>query len=61
MSQAEQRQLSATGYVELVLGDLRPKSVMHVVTEIDPSSGAIFARNSYNSEFSDTDCFLSNR
>ena len=27
------RRLSATGYVEWVLGDLRPKSAMHVVTE----------------------------
>lgn len=45
------RRLSATGYVEWVLGDLRPKSAMHVVTEIDPASGALFARNAYNSEF----------
>ena len=46
------RRLSVTGYVEWVLGDLRPKSAMHVITEIDPTSGALFARNSYNSEFS---------
>jgi cellobiose phosphorylase len=46
------RRLSATGYVEWVLGDLRPKSMMHVITEIDPKSGALFARNSYNTEFS---------
>jgi cellobiose phosphorylase len=52
------RKLSATGYVELVLGDLRPKSVMHVITEIDSSSGAIYARNSYNSEFSDRNTFF---
>ena len=45
------RKLSATGYVEWVLGDLRPKSTMHVVTELDPASGAVFARNSYNTEF----------
>lgn len=45
------RRLSATGYVEWVLGDLRPKSAMHVVTEIDAVSGALFARNAYNSEF----------
>ena len=31
------RRLSATGYVEWVLGDLRPKTTMHVVTEIDPA------------------------
>jgi len=45
------RKLSATGYVEWVLGDLRPKSAMHVTTEIDPRSGALFARNPYNTEF----------
>ena len=46
------RRLSVTGYVEWVLGDLRPKSAMHVITEIDPGSGALFARNPYNIEFS---------
>ena len=45
------RRMSATGYVEWVLGDLRSKSALHVVTEIDPTSGALFARNAYNSEF----------
>ncbi len=44
------RKLSATGYVEWVLGDLRPKSVMHVVTELDHKSGAVFARNPYHTE-----------
>jgi cellobiose phosphorylase len=46
------RRLSATGYVEWVLGDLRPKSTMHVVTEVDPRSGALFARNPYSTDFS---------
>ncbi|OGT88752.1 MAG: cyclic beta 1-2 glucan synthetase [Gammaproteobacteria bacterium RIFOXYD12_FULL_61_37] len=45
------RRLSATGYVEWVLGDLRPKSAMHLATEIDPFSGALYARNPYNTEF----------
>ena len=45
------RRLSATGYVEWVLGDLRPKSAMHVVTEVNPDTGALFARNHYNTEF----------
>jgi cellobiose phosphorylase len=45
------RRLSATGYAEWVLGDLRPKSAMHVITEIDLVSGAFFARNPYNTEF----------
>ncbi len=46
------RKLSATGYVEWVLGEMRSKSGMHVVTEVDPVTGAILARNPYNTEFS---------
>jgi cyclic beta-1,2-glucan synthetase len=46
------RKLSATGFVEWVLGDLPGKTRMHIVTEIDPSSGVLLARNPYNSEFS---------
>ncbi len=52
------RRLSATGYVEWVLGDLRPKSVLHVITEIDHDSGAVFARNAYNTEFTDHVAFF---
>jgi cyclic beta-1,2-glucan glucanotransferase len=52
------RKLSATGYVEWVLGDLRPKSAMHVATEIDPNNGALYARNPYSTEFSDRVAFF---
>jgi len=52
------RQLSATGYVEWVLGDLRAKTAMHVVTEIESASGAICARNPYSTEFSDRIVFF---
>ena len=52
------RRLSATGYAEWVLGDLRPKTTMHVITELDPNSGAIFARNQYSNEFSDRVAFF---
>ena len=52
------RRLSATGYVEWVLGDLRPKSTMHVTTEVDPVSGALFARNPYNTGFADRVAFF---
>ena len=52
------RRLSATGYVEWVLGDLRPKTAMHVVTEIDAGSGTVLARNSYNPEFSENVAFF---
>ena len=52
------RRLSATGYVEWVLGNLRQKSSMHVVTEIDPGSGALLARNAYNPEFAEQIAFF---
>lgn len=52
------RRLSVTGYVEWVLGDLRQKSALHVVTEIDPGSGALFARNAYSTEFGGRVAFL---
>ncbi|MFC5480522.1 GH36-type glycosyl hydrolase domain-containing protein [Massilia suwonensis] len=46
------RRLSATGYVEWVLGELRAASSMHVVTERDPLSGALVARSAWNGEHS---------
>ncbi len=52
------RKLSATGYVEWVLGDLRPKSAMHIVTELDSKSGAFFARNPYHTEFAGRTAFF---
>ncbi len=52
------RRLTATGYVEWVLGDLRPKSAMHVITEIDTYTGALYARNPYNTEFPDRVAFF---
>jgi cellobiose phosphorylase len=52
------RQLSVTGYVEWVLGDLRSKSAMHIITETDPRTGALLAKNSYNKEFNDRICFF---
>jgi cellobiose phosphorylase len=52
------RQLSITGYWELVLGDFRSKTLLHVVTESDPTSGAILARNVYSPEFGDRVAFF---
>ena len=52
------RKLSVTGYVEWVLGDLRPKSAMHISTVVDVNSGAIFARNPYNTEFAERIAFF---
>jgi cyclic beta-1,2-glucan synthetase len=52
------RKLSATGYVEWLLGDTLPKSNMHVITEVDPGTGALLARNTYNAEFPDRVAFF---
>jgi cellobiose phosphorylase len=52
------RRLSLTSYVELVLGEMRSKSGMHIVTEIDPSTGALLARNPYNADFPGRIVFL---
>jgi cyclic beta-1,2-glucan synthetase len=52
------RRLSATGYMEWVLGDLQPKSAMHVITELDSMTGAILARNPYNTEFRNRTAFF---
>ena len=52
------RRLSVTGYCEWVLGDLRHKNLLNVQTEIDPKTGALLARNFYNTEFPDRIVFL---
>jgi cellobiose phosphorylase len=52
------RRLSVTGYWEWVLGELRQKSLLHVQTEVDLKTGALLARNYYNTEFPDRIVFL---
>ncbi|HEX4797188.1 MAG TPA: glucoamylase family protein [Humisphaera sp.] len=52
------RRLSATGFFELVLGDRRESHAPHIVTEVDPKTGALLARNPYNSEFAQRVVFL---
>ncbi|MCC7144866.1 MAG: hypothetical protein IT443_00315 [Phycisphaeraceae bacterium] len=51
------RRLSLTGYVEWVLGESRQRNAMHVVTRIDPQTGAVFASNAYSMDFSGTVAF----
>ena len=51
------RQLSAIGYVAWVLGDLRSKNAMHVVTDLS-ESGALLAQNHYNTDFGDRTAFF---
>jgi cyclic beta-1,2-glucan synthetase len=45
------RRLSLTSFSEWVLGESRQKCAMHVATEIDPQTSALFARNPYNTDF----------
>jgi hypothetical protein len=41
------RRISITGYFELVLGEWRHANLMHVVTETEPHTGSLLARNAY--------------
>jgi cyclic beta-1,2-glucan synthetase len=52
------RKLSATGYIEWVLGSIRARTGMYTVTEKELNSGALLARNSYNMEFNNHVSFL---
>lgn len=45
------RKMSATLFLEMVLGEHRAKSQMHLRTEIDSKTGALFITNPYNAEF----------
>ena len=52
------RRISVTGYWEWVLGDLRQKNLLHVQTEVDRKTGALLARNYYNTDFSEWIAFV---
>ena len=45
------RQLSVTAYVEWVLGPSRSTSAPFIMTEMEPNTGAILARNPWNAAF----------
>ncbi|HEY3322746.1 MAG TPA: glucoamylase family protein [Planctomycetota bacterium] len=52
------RRVSATSCVEWVLGEQRAKSAPFVITEVDPQSGMLVARNTYNTDFAGRVAFL---
>ncbi|MEQ1838962.1 MAG: cyclic beta 1-2 glucan synthetase, partial [Verrucomicrobiales bacterium] len=52
------RRLSVTGYWEWVLGQWRHSNLMHIVTETDVATGALFARNKFNREFARKTVFV---
>ncbi len=52
------RRISTTAYVEWVLGEHRDPNAMHIVTRLDPQSGAIFAQNPFSLDFPEHIAFL---
>ncbi|MCW5558911.1 MAG: cyclic beta 1-2 glucan synthetase, partial [Verrucomicrobiae bacterium] len=52
------RRLTVTGYWEWVLGASRTRTALHVQTQIDPKSGALLARNPFNTEFAERVAFV---
>jgi cyclic beta-1,2-glucan synthetase len=52
------RRLSVTAYVEWVLGPSRSVSHPFVITEIDPETAAMFARNPWNTAFGTNVAFI---
>jgi cyclic beta-1,2-glucan synthetase len=48
-----ERSLSATGYMDIILGDLRAKTHMHIVSELDAGSSTLLFKNRYNAVFAE--------
>lgn len=48
-----ERRISVTGFLEMILGDVRSKTNMHVISEYDSSSAALLIRNVYNTPFAE--------
>lgn len=45
------RQLSAIGFMEMILGDVRSKTNMHILPELGDTGNVLFFRNRYNTAF----------
>ncbi len=52
------RRLSVTAYLEWVLGTSRESSAPHIITELDPQTNAILARNHWSDEFGSRVAFV---
>lgn len=52
------RKLSATGYLEIILGNVRSKTHMHILSENNAQHGTLFFRNRYNEAFTNRVTFF---
>ncbi len=52
------RRLSITGFMEIILGDVRSKSNMHILSERDVDTGALLFQNRYNASFANQVSFF---
>lgn len=52
------RRLSVTSYCEWVLGNFRRNSLLHIKTELDAETGALLAKNPYNTDFAERIAFI---
>ncbi|MDQ3213341.1 MAG: hypothetical protein M3Q85_11755, partial [Acidobacteriota bacterium] len=52
------RRCTVALYAEWVLGENRTRTGIHVVTGVEPATGALLARNAFRQEFSDRVAFL---
>jgi cyclic beta-1,2-glucan synthetase len=52
------RRFSATGFLQMILGDVHAKTNMHIVSEQDVESGALLIRNRYNTPFAERVSFF---
>jgi cyclic beta-1,2-glucan synthetase len=55
---ATRRRLSVTFYADWVLGENRTRTSIHVLTGIEPETGAVIARNHFRQEFRERVAFL---
>jgi cyclic beta-1,2-glucan synthetase len=55
---AETRQLSVTHYLDWVLGNQRGKTASFIVTEIEPKTAALLARNPWSTDFQTRIAFM---
>ena len=57
----EERRLSVTHYVDWVLGNLRSRGAPYIVTEIEPQTSALLARNPWSTGFETRVAFMDMR